>query len=279
MNKGLRTFTTGIASALLLTACGSGSHAATPSASAARPLASTNCSGGKVVFTFDGGPLAPPQGGTPLVLSTLRELHMTGVFFVIGTAATRNPQMIRQEVAEGDLVENHTWDHADFTGQSAGTRALTAAQVKSELQRGAAAIIKSGVPAPAFYRPPFDDVTPADNAIAAALGERVVMSYGNPGTGIIDSQDWKGKLTGSQIAHNVIYGYTDESGVKIPGLDSGTATAYIIGYHDGLDASVSTPAAQSLPIVVQYMNAHSMCSTTAIPANATGGVVPNIPVK
>ncbi len=244
------------------------------------PLTNASCSGGKVVFTFDGGPLSPPAGGTPLVLSTLRELHATGVFFVLGTAATQNPQLIRQEVADGDLVENHTWDHADFTGQSAGTKPLTAAQIKSELQRGAAAIVAAGAPAPTLYRPPFDDITPADNAIAASLGERVVMSYGNPGTEIIDSQDWRAKFTGSQIAHDVIYGYTDESGTWIPGLDTSTGSmTWIIGYHDGLNATVSTPAAESLPIIVQWMNENDMCSTNTVPADATGGVVPNIPVK
>jgi peptidoglycan/xylan/chitin deacetylase (PgdA/CDA1 family) len=290
MLKQTMIFVSGVAvGALALGGTYYGVHRSTISADLAASQASTNtivpltnasCSGGKVVFTFDGGPLSPPAGGTPLVLSTLRELHATGVFFVLGTAATQNPQLIRQEVADGDLVENHTWDHADFTGRSAGTKPLTAAQIKSELRRGAAAIVAAGAPAPALYRPPFDDITPADNAIAASLGERVVMSYGNPGTEIIDSQDWKAKFTGSQIAHNVIYGYTDESGNWIPGLDTSTGSmTWIIGYHDGLNATVSTPAAESLPIIVQWMNANDMCSTNTVPADATGGVVPNIPVK
>ena len=208
------------------------------------PLTNANCSGGYVIFTFDGGPLAPPLGGTPQILSTLEGLHTQGVFFALGTAAARNPAMIRQEVKDGDLVENHTWNHEDFTGQSAGTAPLTLTQVKDVLQRGAAAIIKAGAPAPTLYRPPYDDVTLADNAVAASLNERVVMSYGLPGSGIIDSQDWKGKFTGPQIAWNTIHGFTDESGDHILGLDSGTARTYIIGYHDGLGAEVSTPAAQ-----------------------------------
>jgi peptidoglycan/xylan/chitin deacetylase (PgdA/CDA1 family) len=236
------------------------------------PLTDANCSGGYVVFTFDGGPLKPPLGGTPLVLAALQALHAHGVFFVLGTAATMNPALIRQEVADGDRVENHTWGHEDFTGQSTGGKPMTLAQVRAVLEEGAAAIVKAGAPEPTLYRPPFDDVTKADNKVAASLGERVVMSYGKPGTGIIDSQDWRAKFTGAQIAANTIHGFTDESGTYIPGLDSGTAKTYVIGYHDGLNATVSTPAAQSLQPIVEWMNLHGMCGTTNVPNPADGGI-------
>jgi len=237
------------------------------------PLTDASCSGGYVVFTFDGGPLESPAGGTPLILSTLEGLHARGVFFDVGTAVTKNPAMIRQEVADGDLVENHTWNHEDFTGQSTGGKPLTPAQVRTVLAEGAAAIVRAGAPAPKLYRPPFDDVTKADNKVAASLGERIVMSYGLPGTGIIDSQDWREKFTGPQIAYNVIHGSVNESGVYIPGLDSKTAKTYIIGYHDGLDAKVSGPAAESLQPIVKYMNSHNMCGTTNVPDPADGGVL------
>ena len=75
------------------------------------PLTNANCANGYVVFTWDGGPLAPPLGGTPLILSTLEGLHAKGVFFVLGTAATKNPQMIRQEVKDGDVVGNLSLIH------------------------------------------------------------------------------------------------------------------------------------------------------------------------
>jgi hypothetical protein len=40
-----------------------------------------------------------------------------------------------------------------------------------------------------------------------------------------------------------IHGFKDESGDWIPGLNSHTSQTYILGYHDGLDGNVSTPAA------------------------------------
>jgi peptidoglycan/xylan/chitin deacetylase (PgdA/CDA1 family) len=249
-----------------------------PAANAVRPL-NNNCSGGYVTFTFDDGPKVLPQGDTPLVISTLVKLHLTAVFFVQGT--TDPPQtpskrnfLIREEVRDGFSVQNHTWDHADWTGQTMHTTPLTLAQVKSELERGAKFIISEGAPAPYLYRPPFDDVTPAKNAVAASLGERLVMSYGEPGHGIIDSQDWRRMLTGDQIAYNVIHGYKDEAGNWVPGLQNGS----VIGYHDSMSGTVVPSAAESLQPIVDYMNAHHLCSTNTVRPDATGGVVPNIPV-
>jgi peptidoglycan/xylan/chitin deacetylase (PgdA/CDA1 family) len=244
-----------------------------PAHNAATPL-DNNCSGGYVVLTFDGGPVTEAQGGgTPLVLATLQKLHLKAVFFVIGTAVIQNPEIVRQEIKDGDSVQNHTWDHGDFTGHSTKNgKPMSLAQVKSELQRGAAAIVKAGAPAPTLYRPPFDDVTTADDAVAKSLGERIVLSIGDPASHISDSQDWKQKFTGAQIAYNVIHGFNDE-GEQVAGLQNGT----IIGYHDGLAPAVSTPAAYSLQPIVTYMNAHHLCSTTTVPNPADGGIFSNSP--
>lgn len=237
-----------------------------PAKNAVTPL-DNNCSGGYVTLTFDGGPVTGPQGGgTPLVLATLQKLHLKAVFFVIGTEVTRNPEIVRAEVADGDLVENHTWDHEDLTGYSTGGKPATMAQVTEYLEKGAAAIVKAGAPAPTLWRPPFDDVTAADNAVAASLGERVVMSVGDVGSKITDSQDWRAKYTGAEIAKKIIYGSVNQ-GEPIAGLQNGT----IVGYHDGLAVDVSTPAAYSLQPIVTYMNAHHLCSTTNVPNPADGG--------
>jgi hypothetical protein len=139
--------------------------------------------------------------------------------------------------------------------------------VRWVIQAGANAIVAAGAPRPTLYRPPFDDVTPADNRVAKSLGERIVLSYGDPASKIIDSGDWT-HLSAKQIAHNVIHGYKNEQGNWIPGLRSGS----IIGYHDGIPGSAPNNAAYSLQPIVNYMNAHHMCSTTAVPNPADGGV-------
>jgi peptidoglycan/xylan/chitin deacetylase (PgdA/CDA1 family) len=226
-----------------------------------------DCSGGYVTFTFDDGPAVPPLGNTQLVINALMELHIKAVFFDIGIRVLKLPQVVREEVKDGFLVEDHTWDHASFTGASTDTKPLSLSQVKSELQRGAAAIVAAGAPAPTLYRPPYDDVTAADNWVAASLGLRIVMSYGYPASRIIDSQDWK-HLSGKQIARNLTHGYRNESGFEIPAIRAGS----ILGYHDGMSGDVSANAVASLPTIVRYMNARDLCSTTSVPGQADGGV-------
>ena len=260
--------------ALGLAACGTSTPANTANpvaANAVRPL-DNNCSGGYVTFTWDGGPkLADQQGDTPLVLGTLQKLHLKAVFFVIGTAVVTEPQIVREEVKDGDSVQNHTWDHGDLTGQSTHAKPMTAAQVRSELVRGANAITAAGAPKPTLWRPPFDDVTLADNAIATSLGERIVLSYGDPASKIIDSGDWTG-LSGAQIAHNVIHGSYNEQHNWVPGLQAGS----IIGYHDGIPGKAPVNAADSLQPIVDHMNAEHLCSTINVPNPADGGVfLPN----
>lgn len=235
-----------------------------------------NCSGGYVTFTFDDGPGPAPgfSGHTQSVINELVALHLQAVFFVIGKNITLNPlgaQIIREEVYYGNLVENHTYTHASFTGYSDDKSPLTLTQVASELTEGDAAIMAAGAPMPTLYRPPFGDVTAADNQVAAGLGLRIVMDYGRKGSNtILDSLDWE-PISPAQIVHNVTHGYF-QAKRWVPPMHAGT----IIAMHDADAYAANTVA--SLPGIVSYMNAHDFCATTKVPANATGNVVPDYPV-
>ena len=210
---------------------------------------------GKVVFTFDDG----PDGNTGQVIAEMNALHIRGVFFVIGAKAAAHPEIIRAEVANGEVVGNHTWDHRSLTGKGTGTRPLSQAQVRDELSRADAAVVMAGAPKPSLWRPPYGGVNRADEKTAAALGLRVVLDSGK---NIIDANDWQG-LSAAQIAARVN-----------PVLRNAT----IITFHDGLPNGSQT--AQALPLIVAYMNAHHLGATTDIRPDATGGVVPYLgPVR
>src|SRR5712692_5124776 len=160
---------------------------ATSHADTWRPLSNTDCSGGTATFTFDDG----PGPNTPLVLSTLSNLGLTGIFFVNGNkidGSTSGTQSVQQEALAGNLVENHTYDHASFTGASTGTAHLTQDQIISELNQTQTAIINAGLPAPTLYRPPYGDIDAWSDNIARSLGLRIVMSWsaGGTNTPIID---------------------------------------------------------------------------------------------
>jgi peptidoglycan/xylan/chitin deacetylase (PgdA/CDA1 family) len=212
----------------------------------------SDASAGRVVLTFDDG----PDFYTAQVIAELDELHLHGVFFDIGSKAAAHPELVHAEIASGNVVGNHTWDHKSFTGKGVGVtnKPLTQAQVRAELSGADAAIVSAGAPKPVLWRPPYGAVNAADEQTAASLGLRIVL---DSGTNIIDSNDWAG-LTAAQIAARVD-----------PRLRDGT----IIAFHDGLRTAPQMIAA--LPLIVAYMNAHHLGATTTVRPDATGGVVPD----
>ena len=211
----------------------------------AAPL-ENDASAGKVVFTFDDG----PDKNTLAVIAELNELHLHGVFFMIGGKIAAHLPAVSAEIASGEVIGNHTWNHRSFTGKGTGTRPLTQAQVRAELAQTSAAIVAAGAPQPSLWRPPYGAVDGNDVATARTLGLRIVL---DSGTNIVDSNDWAG-LSPAQIAARVD-----------PVLRDGT----IIAFHDGLSTATST--IRTLPLIVAYMNAHHLGATTTVRPDATGG--------
>ncbi len=61
-----------------------------------------------VALTFDDG---PDPTWTPKVLAVLRKYRVPATFFVVGAHAASYPDLIRQELSEGDEVGSHTYTH------------------------------------------------------------------------------------------------------------------------------------------------------------------------
>jgi peptidoglycan/xylan/chitin deacetylase (PgdA/CDA1 family) len=97
-----------------------------------------------VALTFDDG---PDPAFTPRVLEILDRFHAHATFFVVGQNVEQRPDLVRAEIAAGNDVENHTYDHPDLA-------MMTAGQVNTEIERGAAAIRAAGAPDPTMFRPP-----------------------------------------------------------------------------------------------------------------------------
>ncbi|MBE6885707.1 MAG: polysaccharide deacetylase [Ruminococcaceae bacterium] len=62
----------------------------------------------KIYLTFDEG---YENGFTPAILDTLKEKNVTAMFFVTGSFAKRNPELIRRIIEEGHVLGNHSWNH------------------------------------------------------------------------------------------------------------------------------------------------------------------------
>jgi peptidoglycan/xylan/chitin deacetylase (PgdA/CDA1 family) len=67
---------------------------------------------GTVALTFDDGP-SPVY--TPQILKILRDNHIKATFFMMGNHAKQHPEIVKQVLAEGHHIENHTLTHPKLT--------------------------------------------------------------------------------------------------------------------------------------------------------------------
>jgi peptidoglycan/xylan/chitin deacetylase (PgdA/CDA1 family)/uncharacterized membrane protein YbhN (UPF0104 family) len=97
----------------------------------------------RVALTFDDG----PSEDTPAVLDALARAGARGTFFVLGAAAERRPDLVREVARRGHEVALHGHTHAKLV--LAWPRRIAA-----EIDRGREAIRRAGVePAPLFRAP------------------------------------------------------------------------------------------------------------------------------
>lgn len=116
---------------------------------------------GEVALTFDDG---PDPDVTPRVLDLLDGSGAQATFFCVGSRARAYPQLVRDIVARGHAVENHTFGHATtfgFYGIGRMARDIGAAQN--------ALTDITGV-GPRYFRAPFGIRTPLTEPALARLG-------------------------------------------------------------------------------------------------------------
>jgi peptidoglycan/xylan/chitin deacetylase (PgdA/CDA1 family) len=131
--------------------------------------------GSTVALTFDDG---PSPDWTATILSTLEQTHTPATFFVVGASVRSYPDLVRREVADGDAIAMHTWDHPYMTKLTPAARAW-------ELASTANAIHNALGPTYClpYWRPPFGDYIAAVVAQTTAMGLTTV-------TWSVDPQDW-----------------------------------------------------------------------------------------
>lgn len=124
-----------------------------------------------IALTFDDGP-HPTK--TPTLLALLRRLHVHATFFVVGKMAQRYPDLVREEVAEGHEVGNHTFHHLNLDK-------LTVAQVRQEFRQCSDAIEAATGARPRFCRPPGGRFDPQVVEAATREGMWTVLWTDDPG--------------------------------------------------------------------------------------------------
>jgi len=129
----------------------------------------------QVALTFDDG---PDPRFTPQVLALLKQYEVKATFCLVGEMAEAFPDLVREIVAQGHTLCNHTWDH----DTSLGTRSKS--EIKADLLRTNAAIHKAVPDAKiSYFRHPGGAWTQAAVDVAKELGMSSLHWT-------VDPQDW-----------------------------------------------------------------------------------------
>jgi len=100
-------------------------------------------------LTFDDGP--SPQR-TAFVLDVLKQKGVKATFFLEGSHAQQYPDLVSRIKAEGHVIGNHSWDHANFPD-------ISQAEQQQQIDRTNAAIQAITGTAPKLMRFPFGNST------------------------------------------------------------------------------------------------------------------------
>lgn len=189
---------------------------------------------GEVALTFDDGP--DPQW-TPQILRILKEKGVPATFFMIGEQAIDHPWLVRDIVAQGSEIGNHTFTHPNLAQVSEkGTRIeLNATQRVIEAWTGRSIRL--------FRAPYFGDAEPTttDELIPALAAQEA--GYTNVGLHV-DPDDWArpgvDRIVDKAVSQ-VLAGNSDK-------------TAQVVLLHDGGGDRAQTVAA--LPRIIDALKAH-----------------------
>ena len=99
----------------------------------------------EIALTFDDG---PSPAATPQVLAILKRYQIHATFFDLGRQVQLYPDLVRQEIAAGCLVGDHTWSHPYLPG-------LTPDAIRKQIGNTSDMIAQVTGVRPIFFRPPY----------------------------------------------------------------------------------------------------------------------------
>jgi peptidoglycan-N-acetylglucosamine deacetylase len=126
----------------------------------------------RILLTFDDG---PHPTVTPRVLNLLAKFNASAIFFIVGACVERAPQLLKEVLASGHLLGNHSYSHQPDLGIRAYVRDLKKAQALIEETAGTL---------PTFFRPPEGRLTLASIFSPRLLGLSTMLWS-------LDSNDWR----------------------------------------------------------------------------------------
>jgi len=157
-----------------------------------------------VALTFDDG---PHYEFTPRLLDVLERHQAHATFFMIGEAAQRYPDLVRQVAQAGHAIGNHSWDHPSFPLISSRER-------RAQIRACEKAIAPHGQ---RLFRPPYGHQSVASRLDAMWLGYQVVTWNLHAYDWLDHNAHWMVNRLVNQVKpgsvillHNALYHTTEE---------------------------------------------------------------------
>ena len=140
-----------------------------------------------VALTFDAGSTAT---FTPPMLETLRRHGVRVTIFITGEFADRYPELVKEMIADGHEIGNHSYAHPDFT-------TLEDDAIRSEIRRTEEAVKRvGGVSTKPWFRPPYGARNP--HVLDLVVREGYWSIYWT-----IDTIDWREDATPALIRQRI----------------------------------------------------------------------------
>jgi peptidoglycan-N-acetylglucosamine deacetylase len=169
------------ASATLAAACGIVGYAsAHPRSQLFGPTIRHTTAPRKLAITFDDG---PNPAITPQLLDLFERHSGHATFFVIGDFVRQCPTLVRETLARGHSLGNHTHTHPNLFK-------CGPTKIRAELQRCNDTIAEAAGITPKWFRPPFGLRNPWVIPAANHLGMQAVMWTLLPGDWRASSPEW-----------------------------------------------------------------------------------------
>jgi peptidoglycan/xylan/chitin deacetylase (PgdA/CDA1 family) len=183
----------------------------------------------EVALTFDDG---PNDIATPRLLELLARNNVRATFFCIGGFARLQPGLVREIVAAGHLLCNHTMTHPRLS-------TTPARRVRQELA-DCSALLEDIAGAPMrYFRPPFGARRPIVLRLARELGLTPVMWN-------VTGYDWE-PIGADGILRNLQRGLARNQ-------RRGRASNLLL--HDGGHSAMGSPRLDTVAAVEQFIAAH-----------------------
>jgi peptidoglycan/xylan/chitin deacetylase (PgdA/CDA1 family) len=140
-----------------------------------------------IALTFDDGPMPD----TARLLRILRRRGVRATFFLVGQMVDEHPELVRQELADGHELGDHSWNHANLP-------TLSAAGVRSQLSRTQEAVRRAAGVVPEVFRPPYGSTNARVAGIARQFKLPQILWE-------VDPLDWRDRNTAT-VQRRVIRG-------------------------------------------------------------------------